>query len=49
VGVASSAITEIGGEVAKRLDDGMMAVFGHPATQENGAPALEDIDGLYGD
>lgn len=37
VGAASSAITEIGGKVAKRLGDGLMALFDHPVTQENDA------------
>jgi class 3 adenylate cyclase len=31
---ASEAVTQIGGRVAKRLGDGLMALFGHPIAQE---------------
>jgi class 3 adenylate cyclase/predicted ATPase len=34
---ASSAVTEIGGKVAKKLGDGLMALFGYPVAQENDA------------
>jgi class 3 adenylate cyclase len=34
---ASSAVTEMGGKVAKKLGDGLMALFGYPAAQENDA------------
>jgi class 3 adenylate cyclase len=37
VDAASSAITEIGGKVAKKLRDGLMALFGYPVAQENDA------------
>jgi class 3 adenylate cyclase len=32
---ASAAVTEMGGHVAKKLGDGLMALFGYPVTQEN--------------
>jgi class 3 adenylate cyclase len=32
---ASEAVTQMGGRVAKRLGDGLMALFGHPIAQEN--------------
>ena len=32
---ASVAVTEMGGYVAKKLGDGLMAVFGYPVAQEN--------------
>jgi SAM domain (Sterile alpha motif)/Adenylate and Guanylate cyclase catalytic domain len=32
---ASSAVTEMGGKVAKKLGDGLMALFGYPVAQEN--------------
>jgi predicted ATPase/class 3 adenylate cyclase len=32
---ASAAVTEMGGHVAKKLGDGLMALFGHPVAQEN--------------
>ncbi len=32
---ASSAVTEMGGKVAKKLGDGLMALFGYPIAQEN--------------
>jgi class 3 adenylate cyclase len=34
---ASTAVTEIGGKVAKKLGDGLMALFGYPVAQENDA------------
>jgi class 3 adenylate cyclase len=32
---ASAAVTEVGGHVAKKLGDGLMALFGYPVAQEN--------------
>src|SRR5262249_48386773 len=32
---ASAAVTEMGGHVAKKLGDGLMALFGYPMSQEN--------------
>jgi class 3 adenylate cyclase len=32
---ASAAVTEMGGKVAKKLGDGLMALFGYPVAQEN--------------
>ena len=32
---ASEAVTQMGGRVAKKLGDGLMALFGHPIAQEN--------------
>jgi class 3 adenylate cyclase/predicted ATPase len=32
---ASAAVTEMGGHVAKKLGDGLMALFGYPTAQEN--------------
>ena len=32
---ASTAVTEMGGKVAKNLGDGLMALFGYPVAQEN--------------
>jgi class 3 adenylate cyclase len=32
---ASAAVTEMGGKAAKKLGDGLMALFGHPVAQEN--------------
>ena len=37
VDAASTAITEMGSKVAKKLGDGLMALFGHPVAQENDA------------
>jgi class 3 adenylate cyclase/predicted ATPase len=37
VDAASSAVTEMGGRVAKKLGDGLMAIFGYPVAQENDA------------
>ena len=34
---ASAAVTEMGGRVAKKLGDGLMALFGYPIAQENDA------------
>jgi class 3 adenylate cyclase/predicted ATPase len=34
---ASAAVTEMGGKIAKKLGDGLMALFGYPAAQENDA------------
>jgi class 3 adenylate cyclase len=34
---ASGAVTEMDGHVAKKLGDGLMALFGYPAAQENDA------------
>src|SRR6516164_4891173 len=34
---ASEAVTEMGGYVAKKLGDGIMALFGYPVAQENDA------------
>jgi class 3 adenylate cyclase len=34
---ASAAVTDMGGKVAKKLGDGLMALFGHPVAQENDA------------
>ena len=36
---ASAAVTEMGGKVAKKLGDGLMALFGYPVAQENDARA----------
>ena len=37
IDAASAAIVEMGGKVAKKLGDGLMALFGHPVAQENDA------------
>ena len=34
---ASAAVTDMGGHVAKKLGDGLMALFGYPVAQENDA------------
>src|SRR5262249_60763827 len=34
---ATAAVTEMGGHVAKKLGDGLMALFGYPLAQENDA------------
>src|SRR5262249_44467893 len=34
---AAAAVTEMGGHVAKKLGDGLMALFGYPVAQENDA------------
>jgi class 3 adenylate cyclase/predicted ATPase len=34
---ASAAVTDMGGHVAKKLGDGLMALFGYPIAQENDA------------
>jgi class 3 adenylate cyclase len=36
---ASAAVMELGGHVAKKLGDGLMALFGYPIAQENDAEA----------
>ena len=35
LGAAAVAVTEMGGHVAKKLGDGLMALFGYPIAQEN--------------
>ena len=37
VDAASAAVTDMGGKVAKKLGDGLMALFGYPVAQENDA------------
>jgi class 3 adenylate cyclase len=37
VDAASTAISEMGGKVAKKLGDGLMALFGYHLAQENDA------------
>jgi SAM domain (Sterile alpha motif)/Adenylate and Guanylate cyclase catalytic domain len=37
---ASAAVMEMGGHVAKKLGDGLMALFGYPVAQENDAEAV---------
>jgi class 3 adenylate cyclase len=37
VDAASAAVVEMGGKVAKKLGDGLMALFGYPVAQENDA------------
>jgi class 3 adenylate cyclase/predicted ATPase len=37
LGAAAAAVTEMGGHVAKKLGDGLMALFGYPIAQENDA------------
>jgi SAM domain (Sterile alpha motif)/Adenylate and Guanylate cyclase catalytic domain len=37
VDAASAAVTEMGGHVAKKLGDGILALFGYPVAQENDA------------
>ena len=34
---ASAAVTEMGGQVAKKLGDGLMSLFGYPVAHENDA------------
>ncbi len=34
---ASAAVVDVGGYVAKKLGDGLLALFGHPVAQENDA------------
>jgi class 3 adenylate cyclase len=36
---ASAAVLEMGGKVAKKLGDGLMALFGYPVAQENARSA----------
>ena len=38
---ASTAVTELGGKVAKKLGDGLMALFGYPVAQENDAERVQ--------
>jgi Periplasmic binding protein domain/Adenylate and Guanylate cyclase catalytic domain len=45
VEAASSAITEMGGKVAKKLGDGLMALFGYPVAQENAQWIAETLKG----
>ena len=35
IDAASAAVVEMGGKVAKKLGDGLMALFGYPVAQEN--------------
>ena len=37
VDAASAAVAEMGGHVAKKLGDGLMALFGYPLAQGNDA------------
>ena len=37
IDAASAAVTEMSGKVAKKLGDGLMALFGYPVAQENDA------------
>jgi class 3 adenylate cyclase len=37
-------VTEMGGKVAKKLGDGLMALFGYPVAQENDAERTEARD-----
>jgi SAM domain (Sterile alpha motif)/Adenylate and Guanylate cyclase catalytic domain len=37
IDAASAAVVEMGGKVAKKLGDGLMALFGYPVAQENDA------------
>jgi class 3 adenylate cyclase len=37
IDAASAAIVEMGGKVAKKLGDGLMALFGYPVAHENDA------------
>jgi class 3 adenylate cyclase/predicted ATPase len=37
IDAASTAVSELGGKVAKKLGDGLMALFGYPMAQENDA------------
>jgi class 3 adenylate cyclase len=37
IDAASAAVVEMGGKVAKKLGDGLMALFGYPLAQENDA------------
>ena len=43
VDTASAAVTEMGGHVAKKLGDGLMALFGYPAAQENHRPLPQPL------
>jgi class 3 adenylate cyclase len=35
IDAGSAAVVEMGGKVAKKLGDGLMALFGYPVAQEN--------------
>ena len=37
IDAASAAVAEMGGKIAKKLGDGLMALFGYPVAQENDA------------
>jgi class 3 adenylate cyclase len=37
IDAASAAVVEMGGKIAKKLGDGLMALFGYPVAQENDA------------
>jgi class 3 adenylate cyclase len=39
-------VTEMGGKVAKKLGDGLMALFGYPVAQENDAERGATMDAL---
>src|SRR4029077_8682174 len=41
---ASAAVTEMGGHVAKKLGDGLMALFGYPTAHENDAERAAGLD-----
>jgi hypothetical protein len=40
LGAASAAVAEMGGKVAKKLGDGLMALFGHPVAERAVRAAL---------
>ncbi len=49
---ASAAVAEMGGHVAKKLGDGLLALFGYPMAQENDAaraiaPAFQRLHRLW--
>ena len=43
---ASAAVVEMGGKVAKKLGDGLMALFGYPVAQENDAVRIYSRAGV---
>ena len=43
---ASAAVIELGGKVAKKLGDGLMALFGYPMAQENDSERAARVDCL---
>ena len=43
---ATAAVKEMGGHVAKKLGDGLMALFGYPLAQENDAERTERTGGV---